>query len=196
MYECWLSTNFNPQERPKESAGFASRSGDRCAVMTEPCKYLHTLRLSTTNLRPIQAHVRDVFKTAFMVNQDEDFLQCNGVSTQEAKAFTEETGPGPNPSWLRWDFNHPVSSPWNQAVISQLMHLLSDMQQKWTVKPRSDAYWIDKIMEKFNRIKTRVNRAKSHVLGDLSVETSADVAARLADERDKVLMKARRDTWQ
>ena len=67
------------------------------------------------------------------------------------------------------------------------------MRQRWTVEPRSDEYWVDKIMEKFNRIKTHVNRVKSHVLDDLSVETSADVAARLADERDKVLMKARRD---
>ena len=70
------------------------------------------------------------------------------------------------------------------------------MRQRWTVEPRSDEYWIDKITEKFNRIKTGVNRAKSHVLDDLSVETSADVAARLADERDKVLMKARRDMWR
>ena len=128
-----------------------------------------------------------------MVNQDEDFLQCNGVSTQEAKAFAEETDPGPDPSQLQWDFNHPASSPWNQAVISQLICLLADMRQRWTVEPRSDEYWIDKITEKFNRIKTRVNRAKSHVLDDLSVETSTDFAARLADERDKVLMKARRD---
>ncbi|KIM53383.1 hypothetical protein SCLCIDRAFT_31932 [Scleroderma citrinum Foug A] len=70
------------------------------------------------------------------------------------------------------------------------------MRQKWTVKPRSDEYWIEKITEKFNQIKTHVNRAKSHVLDDLSVETSTDVAARLADERDKVLMKARRDMWR
>jgi len=128
-----------------------------------------------------------------MVNQDEDFLQCDGMSTQEAKVFTEETGPGPDPSWLRWDFNHPASSPWNQAVISQLICLLTDMQQRWTVEPRSDEYWIDKIMEKFNQIKMHVNRVKSHILDDLSVETSTDVAARLADERDKVSMKARRD---
>ena len=73
------------------------------------------------------------------------------------------------------------------------MHLLTDMRQKWTVEPRSDEYWIDKITEKFNQIKRRVNRAKSHILDDLSIETSVDVAARLADERDKVLMKARRD---
>ena len=149
-----------------------------------------------TNLRPTQGHVRDLFKTAFKVNQDEDFLQCNGMSSQEAKAFAEETGPSPDPSQLQWDFNHPASSPWNQAVISQLMHLLTDMRQKWTVEPRSDEYWIDKITEKFNQIKRRVNRAKSHVLDNLSIETSADVAARLADERDKVLMKARRDMWR
>ena len=130
---------------------------------------------------------------AFKVNQDEDFLKCNGVSSQQAKAFAEETGPGPDPSQLLWDFNHPVSSHWNQAVISLLMRQLTDMRQKWAVEPRSDEYWIEKIKEKFNRIKRRVNKAKPHVLNDLSVETSADVSARLADEKDRDLMKARRD---
>ncbi|KIK12698.1 hypothetical protein PISMIDRAFT_18548 [Pisolithus microcarpus 441] len=34
------------------------------------------------------AHVRDLFKTAFKVTQDEEFLQCGGVSSQIAKKFT------------------------------------------------------------------------------------------------------------
>ena len=115
------------------------------------------------------------------------------MSSQEAKAFAEETGPGPDPSKLQWDFNNPASSAWNQAVISELMRLLTGMRQKWTVEPRSDKYWIDKITAKFNRIKTRVNKAKSRVLDDLSVESRADVAARLAELKDKELLKARRD---
>ncbi|KAI6095030.1 hypothetical protein F5141DRAFT_1222634 [Pisolithus sp. B1] len=70
------------------------------------------------------AHVRDLFKMAFKVTQDEDFLQCGGASSQVTKVFVQGTGPGPDPSHLQWDFNHPASSPWNQAVISQLMCLL------------------------------------------------------------------------
>ena len=128
--------------------------------------------------------------------QDDDFLKCNGVSSQEAKVFSKDTGPGPNPSKLQWDFNNPALSAWNQAVISELMRLLMGMRQKWTIEPRSDKYWIDKITAKFNRIKTRVNKAKPRVLDDLSVESRADVAARPAELKDKELLKARRDMWQ
>ena len=137
--------------------------------------------------------MRDMFKTVFKVTQDEDFLRCGGVSSQVAKAFAKGTGPGPDPSQLQWDFNHPASSAWNQAVISQLMYLLADMRQKWSVETRSDQYWVDKITQKFTRIKRRVDKAKPHVHDDLSVETSADVATRLANEKDQALMKARRD---
>ncbi|KAI6145328.1 hypothetical protein EDD17DRAFT_1442534, partial [Pisolithus thermaeus] len=100
---------------------------------------------------------------------------------------------GPDPSHLQWDFNHPASSPWNQAVISQLMCLLVDMRQNWTVETRSDEYWTGKIKQKFARIKRRVDRAKPCVHDDLSVETNAEVAARLANHKDETLMKARRD---
>ena len=137
----------------------------------------------------------DMFKMVFKVTQDEDFLGCGGVSSQVAKAFAKGTGPGPDPSQLHWDFNHPALSSWNQAVISQLMCLLADMQQKWNVETRSDQYWVDKIMQKFTRIKRCVDKAKPHIHDDLSVETIADVAMRLTNEKDQALMKARRDMW-
>ncbi|KAI6037171.1 hypothetical protein BKA83DRAFT_18913 [Pisolithus microcarpus] len=140
------------------------------------------------------AHVRDLFKTAFKVTQDEEFLQCSGVSSQIAKAFAEGTGPGPDPLQLRWDYNRPALSPWNQAVISQLMCLLVDMRRKWTTEGRSDEYWVAKITQKFTRIKKRVERAKPRVHDNLSVETGVEVAMRLAHEKDEALKKARRDT--
>ncbi|KAI6008625.1 hypothetical protein EDC04DRAFT_2906986 [Pisolithus marmoratus] len=120
------------------------------------------------------AHVRDLFKTVFDVTQDEDFLRCGGVSSQVAKAFIEGTGPGPDPSQLQWDFNNPASSAWNQAVISQLMCRLVEMRQKWTIKKR-------------------VDKAKPRINDNLSIETSVDIAKRLANEKDEALMKARRD---
>ncbi|KAI6115760.1 hypothetical protein EDD16DRAFT_1520543 [Pisolithus croceorrhizus] len=137
-----------------------------------------------------------VFKTAFRVTQDEDFLQCGGAPSQVIKVFAEGTGPGPDTSHLQWDFNHPTSSPWNQAVISQLMCLLVDMQNNWTIETRSDQYWAGKITQKLTWIKKCFDRAKPCVCDNLSVETSAEVATRLVNHKDETLMKARRDMQQ
>ncbi|KAI5996764.1 hypothetical protein EDC04DRAFT_2909832 [Pisolithus marmoratus] len=127
-------------------------------------------------------HVRDLFKTVFDITQDEDFLQCGGVSSQVAKAFIEGTGPGPDPSQLQWDFNNPAASAWNQA--------------KWTVETRSDQYWVHKITQKFTQIKKCVDKAKPRINDNLSIETSVDIAERLVNEKDEALMKGRRDMWR
>ncbi|KAI6139084.1 hypothetical protein EDD17DRAFT_1436602, partial [Pisolithus thermaeus] len=103
---------------------------------------------------------------------------------------------GPDTSHLQWDFNHPTSSPWNQAVISQLMCLLVDMQNNWTIETRSDQYWAGKITQKLTWIKKCFDRAKPCVCDNLSVETSAEVATRLVNHKDETLMKARRDMQQ
>ncbi|KAI6094577.1 hypothetical protein F5141DRAFT_1069377 [Pisolithus sp. B1] len=180
-------TSSTPSASTPSASSTPSRRGRR--KNQESRKEIETEKQRIQNL----AHVRDLFKTAFKVTQDEDFLQCGGASSQVTKAFVQGTGPGPDPSHLQWDFNHPASSPWNQAVISQLMCLLVDMRQNWTVETRSDEYWTGKIKQKFARIKRRVDRAKPRVRDDLSVETNAEVAARLANHKDETLMKARRD---
>ncbi|KAI6094983.1 hypothetical protein F5141DRAFT_1068813 [Pisolithus sp. B1] len=180
-------TSSTPSASTPSASSTPSRRGRQ--KNQESHKEIETEKQRIQNL----AHVRDLFKTAFKVTQDEDFLQCGGASSQVTKAFVQGTGPGPDPSHLQWDFNHPASSPWNQAVISQLMCLLVDMRQNWTVETRSDEYWTGKIKQKFARIKRRVDRAKPRVRDDLSVETNAEVAARLANHKDETLMKARRD---
>jgi len=94
-----------------------------------------------------------MFKTVFKVTQDEDFLQCGGVSSQVAKVFAKGTGPGPDPSQPQWDFNNPASSAWNQAVISQLMYLL------WWICNRSGALKQDQTNT--GSIKSRRNSLRS-----------------------------------
>ncbi|KAI6097969.1 hypothetical protein EDD16DRAFT_1718879 [Pisolithus croceorrhizus] len=180
-------TSSTPSASTPSASSTPSRRGRR--KNQESHKEIETEKQRIQNL----AHIRDLFKMAFKVTQDEDFLQCGGASSQVTKAFVQGTGPGPNPSHLQWDFNHPASSPWNQAVISQLMCLLVDMRQNWTVETRSDKYWTGKIKQKFARIKRCVDRAKPRVHDDLSVEMNAEVAARLANHKDETLMKARRD---
>ncbi|KAI6128683.1 hypothetical protein EDD16DRAFT_1516159 [Pisolithus croceorrhizus] len=123
---------------PQTHSWMPSRRGQGKKVQKEPETHEQRLR----NL----AYVRDLFKAAFTVTQDEEFLRCGGVS-----------------------------------------------DQKWTVETRSDQYWITKITQKFVRIKRHVDRAKPRVRDNLSVETSAEVAARLANVKDETLKKARRD---
>ncbi|KAI6133432.1 hypothetical protein EDD16DRAFT_1699541 [Pisolithus croceorrhizus] len=88
---------------PQTHSWMPSRRGQGKKVQKEPETHEQRLR----NL----AYVRDLFKAAFTVTQDEEFLRCGGVSDQVAKAFAEGTGPGPDPSHLQWDFKHPASSP-------------------------------------------------------------------------------------
>ena len=51
------------------------------------------------------------------------------MSIEEVQSFSENLGPGPDPLDLRWDFRHPASSDWNQAVIAVLMEQLSEMRK-------------------------------------------------------------------
>ncbi|KAI6007486.1 hypothetical protein EDC04DRAFT_2907736 [Pisolithus marmoratus] len=163
----------NPSDAPRTSTSMPARRGRQKAQgMNEE---IETDAQRIWNL----ACVRDLFKTVFDITQDEDFLWHGGVSSQVAKAFIKGTGPGPDPSQLQWDFNNPASSAWNQA--------------KWTVETQSDQYWVHKITQKFTWIKRHVDRAKPHINNNLFVKTSEDVAMRLATEKDKALMKARRD---
>ncbi|KAI6095507.1 hypothetical protein F5141DRAFT_1068330 [Pisolithus sp. B1] len=142
-------------------------------------------RKNQESRKEIETEKQRIQNLAFKVTQDEDFLQCGGASSQVTKAFVQGTGPGPDPSHLQWDFNHPASSPWNQAVISQLIigPLKQDQTNIGLVKSNRNS----------PRSRDSVDRAKPRVRDDLSVETNAEVAARLANHKDETLMKARRD---
>ncbi|KAF9233651.1 hypothetical protein BU15DRAFT_66405 [Melanogaster broomeanus] len=121
-------------------------------------------------------HVHDLFNDAFNVTKDEDYLLLHSPSKEDLAAFSGACSNGPSPTDLRWDFNHPPSLDWNQAVIHILMQKLVIMckENEWTTAPRSDIYWEDAITQKFNRIRSLV-------------------AERLIRAKDESLKKARRD---
>jgi hypothetical protein len=143
----------------------------------------------------LQEHVRDLFNDAFNVTKDEDYILLQSPSKEDLATFSETRSSGPDPSDLRWDFNHPPSSDWNQAVIHILMRKLVIMREEneWTTAPRSDIYWEDAITQKLNRIRTLVCKAKPRIQGDNLVETELQVAERLMRTKEESLKKARRD---
>ncbi|KIM56814.1 hypothetical protein SCLCIDRAFT_29331 [Scleroderma citrinum Foug A] len=138
------------------------------------------------------AHVRELFKEVFRVNQDEDFISGPLVSIEEVQSFSENLGPGPDPLDLRWDFRHPTSSDWNQAVIVVLMEQLSEMceREAWTTLPKSDEYWKAAITEKYGRIK--VDSMSLHCKDDSSLEMLQEATMRAMQEKNTKLKKTRR----
>ncbi|KAG8219713.1 hypothetical protein J3R82DRAFT_675 [Butyriboletus roseoflavus] len=143
-----------------------------------------------------QEHTHHLYAESFQVSKDKDFLLISGPSKEELKLFAEIGLNGPDHFDLQWDFGHPASSDWNQAVIALLTHKLAELQQeeKWTTAPKSQAYWEETITQKFNCIRTIVSKAKLHLLDDdQSAETNHQVANRLVKEKDASLKKSRRD---
>ncbi|KAF9236395.1 hypothetical protein BU15DRAFT_63992 [Melanogaster broomeanus] len=88
-------------------------------------------------------HVHDLFNDTFSVTKDEDYLLLHSPSKEDLATFSGACSNGPSPTDLHWDFNHPPSSDWNQAIIHILMQKLVIMREEneWTTAPRSDIYW-------------------------------------------------------
>lgn len=127
--------------------------------------------------------------------KDDDYLLATLPSEEDLKLFAETGSNGPDPFDLRWDFDHPASSDWNQVVIGILVLKLSELreEEQWTTAPKSHAYWVEAITQKFNRIRTVVSKARPRVLGGHLPETDHQLADRLIRARDESLKKARRD---
>ena len=116
------------------------------------------------------------------------------MSIEEVQSFSENLGPGPDPLDLRWDFRHPASSDWNQAVIAVLMEQLSEMREReaWTTLPKSDEYWKAAIIEKYGQIKILVDSMSPHRKDDGSLEMLQEATMRAMQEKNTKLKKTRR----
>ncbi|KAI6106407.1 hypothetical protein EDD16DRAFT_1523966 [Pisolithus croceorrhizus] len=134
-----------------------------------------------------QEHVREVFNNVFSVTGNRDFLSFESPLHEVVMSFAEGSGPGPDPINLQWDFSSPVSSVWNQAVVNILLNKLHElgMEEWWATTPRSDEYWKEAIKQKFNQIKVMWNKGRPQRLENDILETPAEVAARLMQEKNE-----------
>ncbi|KAI6094310.1 hypothetical protein EDD16DRAFT_1529265 [Pisolithus croceorrhizus] len=124
-----------------------------------------------------------------------DFLSFKSPLHEVVMSFAEGSGPGPDPINLQWDFSSPVSSVWNQAVVNILLNKLHElgMEEQWATTPRSNEYWKEAIKQKFNWIKVMWNKGRPWRLKNDILETPAEVAARLMQEKMKDLKMVQKD---
>ncbi|KAG1879001.1 hypothetical protein F4604DRAFT_1679861 [Suillus subluteus] len=73
--------------------------------------------------RENKANVRDLFKEAFHLTKDDEYMLHVGASREAISSFMGGLGSGPDPLALQWDMTTTHKSDWNQKVIDLLYSL-------------------------------------------------------------------------
>jgi hypothetical protein len=130
-----------------------------------------------------QKYVRNIFEEKFQVRQDEDYTLHDPPTPQEVHKYALGRGPGPNPEDLRIDMKGKINSNWNLQVIEIL---LAELKKKdWDGLPqRSEAYLVDLIEGKLERVRTCWRNAQPKLKETGEVETIADVESRMTKKKD------------
>jgi hypothetical protein len=65
--------------------------------------------------------MRQVFRLAFNIKQDEDFAWHTSATLQQVHDYSNNFGDGPDPEDLRIDMRGFLMNAWNQRVVQILM---------------------------------------------------------------------------
>ena len=130
-----------------------------------------------------QKYVRDIFEEKFQVRHDEDYTLHDPPTQQEINNYALGRGPGPNPEDLQIDMKGKINSIWNIQVVEIL---LAELKKKdWDgLLQRSEAYLVDLIEGKLERVRTRWRNAQPRFKETGEVETIADVESRMVRKKD------------
>ncbi|KAG1846394.1 hypothetical protein DFJ58DRAFT_843473 [Suillus subalutaceus] len=137
-----------------------------------------------------KANVRDLFKEAFHLTKDDEYMLYEGASREAISLFIGGMGPGPDPLALQWDMMTTHKSDWNQEVIDLLYSLYMTMQERnhWT--GRSQQSIRRDIAQKFDQCRRYWRKARPQVLSDGTHETMQQVGDRLVDHTNEQLRMA------
>jgi hypothetical protein len=138
-----------------------------------------------------QANVRDLFKEAFHLVKDDEYMLHEGAAREAVSLFEGGIGPGPDPLALQWDMTTTHKSDWNQKVIDHLCSLYMTMQESnhWT--GRSQQSIRTDIIHKFDQCRKCWRKARPQVFSDGTHETMQQVGDRLVDHTNERLRLAR-----
>ena len=135
---------------------------------------------------------RDVFKKAFHVDGDDDFMGHESVDPTLVKAY-ESGGAGPDKRNLRFDMTSGPKHQWNRAVLMILMKKLKKAckESRLRVPERSEAYYLDILSDRYKRARVAWKRAQPKLTDGDTLETPAEVEERLLKGKETQLRQAR-----
>lgn len=138
-----------------------------------------------------QEYVRNLFKSVYGIECDEDFGGYSSATVRQVKEF-EGGGAGPSDDHPRWDMRGTKSSAWNDAVVGILTeNLLAKLEESPQFPPKSREYWENAIGEKFTRIKAVWTKAQPQMTDAGKVEDPDEVEERRIKDTEKRLKRIR-----
>ncbi|TDL19961.1 hypothetical protein BD410DRAFT_841728 [Rickenella mellea] len=141
--------------------------------------------------KELLAICRKVFKAAFDVQGDEDFMAHGPIKPEVLEAH-ERGDTAPDPNNLRFDLKHDCKSSWNSAVLRILAERVKAAYKTQSPSSaRPDAYFLDLVQEKYGRVRKAWRMAQAHVNDSGDEETQTDIETRLTVRRDAELKRAR-----
>ncbi|OBZ69818.1 hypothetical protein A0H81_10346 [Grifola frondosa] len=149
-----------------------------------------------TSTHMLQAHVRSLFKDAYGISSDDDFLVHEPPSPRTVQAYSRSTGNGPTPEDLRLDTQGKLDSDWNQKLFHVLLQRLRQRrdEENWQLPQRSDAYFLDMIRDRAKRLRDVWRTSQPRATIDGHPETATQIEERMLLRTSTALKKARHRT--
>lgn len=138
--------------------------------------------------------MRRLFKDAFNISQDDDFIAHDAPSQEDIYAYEHEDGPGPDLKNLAFDLKNGSKTPWNSKIIDLLLGELWRRGNTEGWPSRSEAYLREIIQDRYRRLRTVWKAAQPKITGKGAPETPAEVEVRLIAKKDQTLKVTRQTT--
>jgi hypothetical protein len=136
----------------------------------------------------LKATCRQVFKDEFGVNNDDDFVGKESADPADVREFEACGYPRPDENNLIFDFKSGPRSDWNAAVVDILVEKLRDR----STIPKSDAYLVDLVEERYGRIRLSWKRSLPRTTDEGVKETPDTWEDRILKDKELQLKNARR----
>jgi hypothetical protein len=143
-------------------------------------------------LMVMQGLCREIFKKAFDVNGDDDWIAKESVDPSVVRSFETCGYPKPDEDNLLFDFRHGHDSMWNDAVVNILVRKLQESCRPPIFPPKPESYLADLVQDRYRRVRAAWRHGLPRTTDEGILETPDALEDRLVRGKDHQLKTARR----
>ncbi|KAG1750290.1 hypothetical protein EDD22DRAFT_741662, partial [Suillus occidentalis] len=142
--------------------------------------------------------VRRLFKDAFNISQDDDFIAHEAPSQEDIYAYEHEDGPGPDLKNLAFDLKNGSKTPWNSKIIDLLLGELWRRGNTEGWPSRSEAYFREIIQDRYRRLRTVWKAAQPKITGKVKTLGDCGMSSEESDlENDiETVLRVKNMAWR
>jgi hypothetical protein len=130
------------------------------------------------------------------ISQDKEIISKPSASYQDIYEYEEETGDGPDIDHLIFDMKGPLDSRWNIEALRLLRQGFEDAIEAKEIRAagcagQSTQYWQDAFTERLKKLRNTWKTGQFQIKSSGERETEEEWRARIMQEQEEVLKKAR-----